>query len=81
MTVAKHPAGLHQNFKRLRIKGCQYCHGDLFWVEDYLESYWECLQCSKHQGIVDAFAALPKRDKRWRISLEYLGNLGKVGER
>jgi len=62
-------------------RSCKYCGGDLFWVEDTLDSYWECLQCSHHQMIKDKFADMPKRDKRWRIDLKYLSEIGKTGDK
>jgi Zn ribbon nucleic-acid-binding protein len=78
-TTKKQPAFMVQHGDRWRLKQCNTCGGDLFWVEDTLESYWECLQCSKHQDVHDKFAEIPKRDSRWRISLDYLSQIGKTG--
>lgn len=65
--------------KRWRTGACKHCGGDLYFVEDSLETYWECLQCDRHQEITDSFADIPKRDKRWRIDLNYLRELSKTG--
>ena len=50
-----------------RLKQCPRCNGDLFYVKDALENYYECLQCGCHAFSDDKFAALPKVDSRWRL--------------
>ena len=52
---------------RWLMKACHKCGGDIFYVQDKLDCYWECLQCGHHNQIDDNFAALPKVDSRWRL--------------
>lgn len=63
-----------------KLKGCTKCLGDLFWVNDYFENYWECLQCGHHEGTIDSFWSLPKKDARWRLAINCWENISKTGE-